>query len=150
MTTNPSGDAPSLAAAPRREEIAKAIVDEIYSDLRKRRLLKLLWDEDGRAAGMIAREVYPMDLETQADIHKEWMSIVVAQLYRAARSAAEDPWSEGATPNPPHRPEGRSGMSRDDVFDQYFTAITNALTDLCMEMDIAGKPYLSAEEAMHG
>jgi hypothetical protein len=69
------------------ELLAQAIVDAIYKDLRQRKLLKLLWDEDGRDAGMIAREVYPMDKEVQEDIRQRWIEIAAAEVVNFRRKA---------------------------------------------------------------
>lgn len=50
-------------------ETTQGIVDDLYADLRQR---------------MVAREVYPLDKEVQAEIHARWMVIVHGHLARIA------------------------------------------------------------------
>lgn len=63
-------------------EQAEASVDAIFADLRDRRFLKWMFDEDAGPDDVILRDKYgeplrPLALDVQAEIREAWISILM-------------------------------------------------------------------------
>lgn len=59
-------------------EQAEHAVDRIFKDLRGRRVLKWLFDEDPENCGPIADDIDPISLEVQGEIREAWIAILIS------------------------------------------------------------------------
>jgi hypothetical protein len=63
-------------------EQAEKLVDAIFEDLRDRRFLKWLFNEDGERAGPILKstngeDLMPLDVEVQDEIREAWIKLAM-------------------------------------------------------------------------
>jgi len=73
------------------QALVAGIVNDLFADLRQRKFLSYLFDEDPDARGAYGYIERPLDLGVQAEIADEWSAIV--ELHLAALNAA--PVAEG-------------------------------------------------------